>query len=156
MRYIILFATLILSACASKQELVNDAQLIESEITKRFNSLVEAAKTLDTDDYFNHFDKHRFTALNENGTVTHSFIGFQNNYLTGVESVENYQSLEFRNVKVSVINPRTAILVNEYKATIMLNTGSVVNFSGAGTQVWHKSDEIWKLVSVSSSAATPL
>ncbi len=55
--------------------------------------------------------------------------------------------------KFTVINPSTAILVNEYKQTIRLKNKNVVKQAGGGTQVWSKSGNAWKLVSISASDA---
>jgi aspartokinase len=55
---------------------------------------------------------------------------------------------------VTVINPSTAILVNEYKQTILLKNTDTVQQSGGGTQVWSKSENKWKLVSISASDAS--
>ena len=55
---------------------------------------------------------------------------------------------------MSIIDPQHAVLVNEYSSTVELKNGSVLEFAGAGTQVWHKSDGAWLLVNVSSSGAT--
>ena len=68
--------------------------------------------------------------------------------------VEKSVSLDFANVKVTVINPTTVILVNEYKQTMLLKSGGLVKQSGGGTQVWAKTNDSWKIVSVSASAAT--
>ena len=68
--------------------------------------------------------------------------------------IEKITSLEFKNVKVTVINPTTAILVNEYTQTILLKSGDTINQSDGGTQIWSKYNSEWKLVSVSASDAS--
>jgi len=65
--------------------------------------------------------------------------------------IEKYVSLEFHNVQVFPIDPYTTILINEYKTKVHLKGGAVADFSGAGSQVWHKKNRQWKLESVSSS-----
>lgn len=141
-----------ISSCNASQSITRSDQTIE-EVVDRFRSLADAAESLDTDAYFNHFDERVFTALNEDGTVTHSFDAFREDYLAGTEAIIAYQRLEFKNVKVSVIDVHHAILVNEYEATVHLKDGSTAGFSGAGSQVWHKSNGEWLLVSVASSSA---
>lgn len=69
--------------------------------------------------------------------------------------IEKIVSLEFDQVKVTVLNPLTAILVNEFTQTILLKDGSSIEQSGGGTQVWLKTGEAWKLVSNSASDAIP-
>ena len=81
----------------------------------------------------------------------HSFQIFKEAYLPKLQFTESYQNLEFTNVKIDVINASTAVLVNEYNATVTLTTGDTVNAAGAGAQVWSKRTGAWKLVSVSSS-----
>ena len=125
---------------------------IKNSVNLAFKGLAEAAKSSDVARYFEFFDKEKFTALNEDGTVTHSFGEFEKSYREQISSVENYQSLEFRNVKITVVNTDTAILVNEFRAEVVLKSGDVVTAEGAGTQVWAESDGNWKLVSVSSSS----
>lgn len=150
----LLFLAMAISACSTTRMNPGSGQSIEVQLNARFRSLVDAAQSLDHDAYLRHFDPHLFTSLNENGTVTHSFDTFQKDYLAGVETIRAYQQLEFKNVKVSIIDPQHAVLVNEYSSTVELKNGSVLEFAGAGTQVWHKSDGAWLLVNVSSSGAT--
>ena len=69
--------------------------------------------------------------------------------------VENIVRLKFRNVKVTVINQSTAILVNEYQQTILLKNGDTVEQSGGGSQAWFKADNAWKLASIAASDASP-
>lgn len=148
-----LLFTLAISACSTPQSHPGKGQSIEEQLNHRFHSLVEAAETLNHAAYFSHFDAQRFTALNTNGTVSHSFETFQRDYLAGVETIQAYQHLNFKNVKLTVIDDDHAVLVNEYTSTIQLKNGSVLHFAGAGTQVWHKTKGQWLLVNVSSSSA---
>jgi hypothetical protein len=124
---------------------------LEAEVLDAFKELVEASKALDADRYFECFDKERFTGLNADGTVWHSIEDLERLVSPGFAQVERVISLEFQNVKVTIINPSTAILVNEYKETSLLKDGHTVEQSGGGTQVWAKSKNAWKLVSVSAS-----
>jgi hypothetical protein len=128
-----------------------DNSKIELEVLEAFNGLAKAAESLDSKRYFEFFDKERFTGLNADGTVWHSFENLQAVISSGFPMIEKSISLEFNNVKVTVVNSVTAILVNEYIQSILLKSGDVVNQSGGGTQVWFKSDGAWKLVSVSAS-----
>ena len=127
---------------------------IKDSVNQAFGGLIEAAKSLDVGRYVEFFDKERFTALNDDGTVTHSFDEFENTYRQQISALVNYESLEFSNVKISVINSQTAILVNEFTASVLLKSGDVVTAKGAGTQVWAETDGAWKLVSVSGSSKT--
>lgn len=124
---------------------------INKEIAQVFNELADVVKSLDVEQYAEFFNKEKFTALNADGTVTHSFEEFIDSYSVQISAVENYRSLEFKNVKITVINNKTAILVNEYDAVIVLKSGDEISTSGAGTQVWSNEDGNWKLVNVSSS-----
>lgn len=137
---------------ASNLELDNKNQ-IEAEVNKAFEGLVEAAKSLDSSRYFEFFDRENFTGLNADGKVWHSIKSLESIILPGFQMVEKTISLDFRNVKITVINQTTAILVNEYDQTILLKSGEIIKQSGGGTQVWHQIDSTWKLVSVSSSSA---
>ena len=110
--------------------------------------------SLDIVAYLGYFDKKKFTALNANGTVTHSFSTFENDIRQQFPTIKRYLSLEFSNVKITIIDQKTAILVNEYKADLVLQSGQEVSAYGAGTQVWALSDQDWKLVSISSSNNT--
>jgi ketosteroid isomerase-like protein len=128
-----------------------ESNIIES-VDQAFKGLAEAAKSLDVGQYSEFFDKAKFTALNADGTVTHSFEEFENTYREQISFLERYQSLEFSNVKISIINLQTAILVNEFSAEVKLKSGEIISAKGAGTQVWSETDGEWKLVSVSSSS----
>jgi len=124
---------------------------VESEVKQVFEELAVAARSLNIDDYLGFFDKKKFTSLNDNGSVFHSFSDFENLYRQQIPALEKYNSLEFTNVKITVLNNSTAILVNEYRAEVVLKSGDTVSAGGAGTQVWSKGSGVWLLVSVSGS-----
>ncbi|MEW6991675.1 nuclear transport factor 2 family protein [Colwelliaceae bacterium 6441] len=130
-----------------------DKQRIEKEVLLAFNGLVDASKSLEAKRYFEYFDKEKFTGLNADGTVWHSIQELETMITQGFSMVEKVTALEFKNVKVTVISSDTAILVNEYIQSTFLKTGDIVKGAGGGTQVWVKSNNVWKLVSVSASAA---
>ena len=150
------FVVLILvsSSCAHNkvESSENFDDEIKSEVNQSFIGLVEAAKSLNVERYFQFFDKDIFTSLNENGSVFHSLTDFEKLYREQIPYIEKYKSLEFFNVKIAVINRTTAILVNEFHAVVLLKSGETVSASGAGTQVWSKVSDRWKLVNVSSSS----
>lgn len=151
---IALASFILLSACDTKEPPLTNQE--EEELTKEvdlaFEGLADASKTLDHEKYFSYFDTEKYTALNENGSVLHSFGTFKEIYQPQLAFIKSYQSLEFSNVKIDVIDASTAVLVNEYQATVTLTSGETVTASGAGTQVWSKRTGAWKLVNVSSSA----
>lgn len=124
---------------------------IESEVLNAFHGLADAAESLDSERYFEFFDKEKFTGLNADGTVWDSFSSFEPLITTGFSMIEKSLSLEFTLVKVTVINSTTAILVNEYTHALELKDGTVIKQSGGGTQVWFKLEKVWKLVNVSAS-----
>jgi hypothetical protein len=127
---------------------------IEAEVIGAFRGLVDASEALDSNRYFEYIDKDKFTGLSADGKAWHTFKDLENVISTGFQMVERIISLEFSNVKVTVINPSMAILVNEYKQTILLKNTDTVQQSGGGTQVWSKSENAWKLVSISASDAS--
>lgn len=128
-----------------------DENNVEVEVLEAFNGLVQASESLDPTKYFEFFNKDKFTGLNADGTVWHSIQSLEAMIFSGFSVVEQVTSLEFKNVKVTVVNPITAILVNEYTQSMLLKSGDIVKQSGGGTQVWSKSDGTWKLVSISAS-----
>jgi len=128
---------------------------IREEVRTEFQGLIEAAKSLDPERYLAYFDKDNFTGLNANGTVTHSLEEFANQYRRSLPLFDRYEYLEFFKVKITVLNRSTAILVNEFQADIQLREGSLISLSGGGSQVWHRKNGAWKLVSVSSAAPKP-
>ena len=70
---------------------------------------------------------------------------------SGFSMVEKNESLEFHNVKITVVDQNTAILINEYKQSMLLTSGDFIQLAGGGSQVWSKSSGEWKLVSISAS-----
>ena len=124
---------------------------IELEVLEEFKGLAEAVESLDADRYFEYFDKEKFTGLNADGTVWHSMDKLEALISSGFPMVEKNLSLEFNKVKVTAINPTTVILVNEYKQSLLLKNGNVIEQAGGGTQVWSKFNGAWKLVSASAS-----
>jgi hypothetical protein len=132
---------------------------IKQEVLDSFESLVSAAKKLDSDLYFQHFDAEKFVGLNSDGTNWNSINDLTPLIVNGFDAIETIDSLNFTNVKVSVIDSYTVILVNEYVQSMTLKNGSIINVSGGGSQVWSKRSGNWKIVSVSASskpnASTP-
>ncbi len=157
--YTVLLLALVLTGSGCKP---NDSRLsaedideISEAVNQSFLGLVKAARSLDADAYFSYFDTERFTALSADGTVTHSFEKFAETVRQQFTALQSYQSLEFSQVKISVINADVVVLVNEYQAEVVLKSGDLVSASGGGTQVWALQGDEWKLVSVSSSAGVP-
>lgn len=144
---------IVAAGCTEKNmDLTNSTKIeIESEVHDAFNGLVEASKSFDSDRYLEYFDKEKFSGLNADGTVWHSMKDFEALIRHGFSMVEKSESLEFYNVKITVINQTTAILVNEYKDSVQLKNGELFQQAGGGIQVWSKSNGTWKLVSVSAS-----
>ncbi len=128
-----------------------DEDAIHDAISQSFDGLVEAVTSLNVDRYYEFIDTDKYTGLNEDGTVTHTFMEFKKIYDAQIPYIKEYRSLEFSNVKITVIDKNTAILVNEYEAEVLLQSGDVVTGSGAGTQVWSNTTGQWKLVSLSGS-----
>jgi len=124
---------------------------IESEVNRAFEELAVAAQSLNIDEYLGFFDREKFTSLNDNGSVFHSFSDFESLYRQQIPALKKYNSLEFKNVKITVLNNSTAILVNEYTAEVVLQSGDAVSAGGAGAQVWSKASGAWLLVNVSGS-----
>ncbi len=131
-----------------------DPDPIEAEIIEAFRGLVDASTALDAVRYLEYFDKEKFTGLGADGKAWHSIRNLEEVVAPGFSAVEKIVSLEFFNVKVTVINESTAILVNEYKQTILLKNETIVRQAGGGTQVWSRSEDAWKLVSISASDAS--
>ena len=105
---------ILISGCSVINMKSIDEKNIELEVLDAFKGLVEASKSLDKNKYFEYFDKKKFSGLNANGTVWHSFKSLDTLISAGFPMVEKVTFLEFKNVKVTVINQTTAILVNEY------------------------------------------
>jgi hypothetical protein len=87
---------------------------VEKEILASFQSLVNASKRLDAKRYFEHFDADKFVGLNSDGTNWNSINDLMPVINIGFSSIHEVVSLKFPNVKVSVIDRYTAILVNEF------------------------------------------
>lgn len=111
---------------------------IEKEVLASFQSLVQASKELDSNAYFAHFNEEKFIGLNSDGSNWNSINDLIPLITNGFAAINKITLLTFTNVKVSVINEQTAILVNEYVQSMELKDGSVVNSAGGGTQVWSK------------------
>jgi hypothetical protein len=92
--------------------------------------------------------------LSADGKTWQSIKNLEDVIGPGFAAVDKIDSLEFFNVKVTVINETTAILVNEYKQRIILKDKSLVEQVGGGVQVWSREDDDWKLVSISASDAS--
>lgn len=147
-------AALLAASAPVESSLLEGDSVVVREVQGRFDALVEAAKTLDISLYMSFFDPDKFSGLRPDGRVYHSLSEFEQEYRAQVSAIEGYESLEFSRVKISAIDSATAVLVNEYRATVRLTDGDVASGAGAGTQVWSKASGRWLLVSVSSSSAS--
>lgn len=125
---------------------------IEQEIRQSFASLVEASKALDTARYFEHFDAEKFVGLNTDGSNWNSFSDLRELIKPSFDSVGNIESLVFTNVRISVIDQNTAVLINEFEQEVRMKDGAHFNDAGGGTQVWSKATGKWLLVSISASS----
>lgn len=128
-----------------------EIESIKESIRVNFNYLVDASKSLDFDRYLEFIDKELFSGLNADGTVFHGREELDKTYRPGFSMVEKIESLEFTNVKITVINKTTAILVNEYSECTLMKNGEKYSSEGGGCQVWSLRSNSWKLVSISSS-----
>ncbi|MDA8708428.1 nuclear transport factor 2 family protein [Hellea sp.] len=151
--FLALMALQLLSACNVGDTQITETQeiLVQNEIEEAFNELAEAAKLLDHEHYLSFFDEKSFSVLNANGTTLSTFEAFKNSYLPQLEFIKGYNYLEFDPVNINVIDTRSAILVNEYSAEVILKSGEVIQASGAGVQFWSKRTGEWKLVHVSDA-----
>ncbi|GGY62056.1 nuclear transport factor 2 family protein [Pseudoduganella albidiflava] len=134
---------------------MTDNDSIKAEVLRAFEGLVDASKALDPGRYLDYIDQEKFTGLGADGKVWHAFEDLEKLISAGFQMVQKIVSLEFSNVKVTVIDASTAILVNEYRQTILLKNAGTVQQAGGGTQVWSRSGNGWKLVSISASDAGP-
>lgn len=140
----------LISGCSPKEQGFDKAK-VELEVRQAFEGLVEGSRSLDLQAYLRFFDRERFVGLNSAGSNWNSFEAFANIVEPGFGALEKIESLTFPNVKVSVIDANTAVLVNEYEETLVLKSGQRLSLAGGGTQVWSKASGEWKLVSVSDS-----
>lgn len=146
------FSVFLFSCTSQTFELSSEKKdVIELEIRASFNGLVEASKSLDPTRYIEYFDADKFVGLNSDGTNFNSIEDLIELIEPGFGSIEKITSLEFTNIKISVIDKNTAILVNEYEQSALLKSGVTYTSKGGGTQVWSKATGSWKLVSVSAS-----
>jgi len=129
----------------------SEVTIVEKEVLASFNSLVQASKDLNSAVYFSHIDENKFVGLNSDGTNWNSIDELIPLITQGFAFIDEVIRLEFTNVKISVIDSNTAVLVNEYEQSIRLKDGNEVNAAGGGTQVWSKYSGSWKIVSISAS-----
>lgn len=125
---------------------------ITQEVKQSFDGLVEASNALDTTRYFEFIDAEKFVGLNADGTNWNSIVDLKELIESGFNSIEKVESLIFTNVRISVIDLNTAILVNEYEQRVLLKGGAYYDGAGGGTQVWSKTTGKWLLVSISASS----
>ncbi|WP_196138714.1 nuclear transport factor 2 family protein [Aliikangiella sp. G2MR2-5] len=125
---------------------------IEREVRQSFDALVSASKALESKKYFDLIDAEKFIGLNADGSNWNSVDDLKALIEPGFNMVEKVDSIEFTNVKVSVIDQNTVILVNEYQQSLRLKNGEQYVDAGGGTQVWSKSTGKWLLVSISASS----
>src|SRR5688572_787408 len=127
---------------------MTDNDSIKADVLRAFEGLVDASKALDPGRYLDYIDQEKFTGLGADGKVWHAFEDLEKLISAGFQMVRKIVSLEFSNVKVTVIDASTAILVNEYRQTLLLQNAETVQQAGGGTQVWSRSGNEWKLVSI--------
>ena len=137
----------LLTGCAKTSE---DDQ-VRQEVLASFESLVASSKALDTQTYFKHFDNEKFSGLDASGQNWNSIDDLRALIEPGFNAVTKVDSLQFNNVKVTVVDSRNAVLVNEFEQLLTLKSGDQISLAGGGVQVWHKADGNWLLVSVAAS-----
>ena len=128
---------------------------IQSEVLAAFGELVEASKARDSARYLQSFVREKFTGLSADGTIWQTMEDLEKLIVPGFAMIERLASLEFFKVQVTVVNAATAILVNEFKQSIVLKNGDTVEQAGGGLQVWVQTGDAWKLVSIAASDAGP-
>ena len=150
---LVVCALCVISACSDEaQKLSQEEEAhITDEVLQSFDSLVAAAKSLEAEPYFAHFAKDRFTGTMD-VTVLSSFQELETMYTQYLPEIKAYLSLEFDNVKVTVIDRDAAILVNEFSESIELASGDTLSMHGSGVQVWAREASEWKLISVAGTA----
>ncbi|WP_269082180.1 nuclear transport factor 2 family protein [Thalassomonas actiniarum] len=122
------------------------------EVQESFDLLVNAANALDAEKYFSFIDSDKFVGLGADGSNWNSVEELRAMIVPGFNMVKEIKLLEFTNVKISVIDKNTAVLVNEYQQSMILANGELAEGAGGGTQVWSKASGNWLLVSISASA----
>lgn len=148
----ILCLLVLLISCSENTKLSeNEESRIEQHVLQSFSQLADTSKRLDSESYFKFFDKEKFLGLNADGTNWNSISDLRKLIEVGFDAVESVESLKFTNVKISVIDKNTAILVNEYEQILLLKNDSRVTNYGGGAQVWSKASGEWKLASISAS-----
>jgi hypothetical protein len=151
-KLLLIIINLIFAVSLVQAEHNYDEQKIKRQVRNQFDRLVEAAKSLNHNNYMQFFNNDKFTSLNEDGTITQDLATFSSIIEQSFSGFKGYKSLNFIQVKISVIDEKNVVLVNEYEATVILNDGELYSVAGAGTQVWNLSNQQWKLVHVSSSS----
>jgi hypothetical protein len=151
-----LVVALLLAVCCQSDTAMSEEEerTVKESVQRAFDGLVEASRSLNAERYFEYFDDQKFSGLSAAGTVWHSIEDLESVIRPGFSMIEEIQSLEFDNVKITIVDRTTAILVNEYNDTALLKNGEVVSGSGGGVQVWSKSGGSWKLVSVADASKT--
>lgn len=129
-----------------------EEEQIKNQIENCFEQLIQASKSLDFDQYLQFIDKEKFSGLNSDGTVFHSREELEEIFKPGFLMMERIDSLEFKKIKITVLNKTTAILVNEFSDCTLLRNGEQFSSEGGGCQVWSLISDSWKLVSISSSS----
>ncbi len=144
---------MVMMGCANNNQQLSTAEIqrVETEVRQAFDELVAAANDLDIERYFGFFNHEKFIGLNADGTVWHSVEDLKKLIEPGFSSTVKIESLEFSQVRISVIDSNTAVLVNEFSQVMELQNGYEVTSQGGGAQVWSKSTGQWQLVSVSAS-----
>lgn len=126
-------------------------QKVEQEVLAAFKRLTQAAQSLDSEAYFQHFDATAFVGLNSDGTTWQSLDDLKTLVKPGFNALESVDALNFTKVKVSVLDQETALLVNEYEQSMTTKNGAKISHAGGGLQVWSKRSGQWQLVAVSAS-----
>ena len=144
----------VLSACSSDTQPLSEAEKaqVREEVLQSFDSLVEAAQSLEAEPYFAFFAQDRFTGTLD-GSVLSSFDELEGMYTQYLPEIKGYLSLDFSKVKVTVIDRDAAVLVNEFSERIVVASGDTLAIEGSGLQVWVREVSEWKLISISGSSA---
>ncbi len=150
-KHFIISLSIFLISCQPINLTAQDVTNLEKEVLLSFQKLVSASKDRDLEIYFSLIDQQKFTGLKADGSNWNSFDDLKSDVTSGFSLIDSVKELKFPNIKVTIIDSNTAILVNEYLQVVELKDGIQLSMKGGGTQVWSKSSGNWLLVSISAS-----
>ena len=145
--FVILMASILLSACQMPNPVPSDAQKaeIEKQIIEQWGKLGHTVKTADAEGFTSFFSSDKFLAMYSEGTQFLSLKEYSDSVKVWF-SVRKGTELQQQKVKVSILSEDMALLDQKSIFQVNLKDNKVIRCNHAVTFIFRKESSGWKII----------